>query len=72
MRMPRLAPRLVSLGLLVAALALGGCNEIIPKFELRDDYMGKRFIQPGKVTGEVERDAYGNPVLPKQPDAPRS
>ena len=55
MRMPRPAPRLTALGLLAVAVALGGCNEIIPKFELRDDYMGKRFLQPGKVTGEVER-----------------
>lgn len=72
MRMPRPAPRLTALGLLAVAVALGGCNEIIPKFELRDDYMGKRFLQPGKVTGEVERDAVGNPILPKPPDAPRS
>ena len=54
------------------ALLLGGCSEIIPKIELRDDYMGKRLLQPGKVTGEIERDAYGNAVLPKQPVAPKS
>lgn len=51
-------------------LLLAGCNEIIPRFELRDDYMGKRFIQPSRVPGEVERDAYGNPVLPKDKKAP--
>ena len=59
------------LGLFSAALLLGGCAEIIPKFELRDDYMGKRFLQPSRLPGEIERDAYGNPVLPKQPAAPR-
>lgn len=53
------------------ALVLGGCAEIIPKFELRDDYMGKRLLQPSRVPGEIERDAYGNPVLPKQPAASR-
>ena len=45
---------------------LSGCSEIIPRFELRDDYMGKRFLQPNRVVGEVERDELGNPILPKK------
>lgn len=71
MRPSRLTHRLVALGLLATVVLLGGCNEIIPKFELRDDYMGKRFLQPGKISGEVERDSLGNAILPKQPDGPR-
>lgn len=42
-----------------------GCAEIVPRFELRDDYMFKRFIQPDRVVSEVERDELGNPVLPE-------
>lgn len=47
-------------------LAVGGCAEIIPRFELRDDYMFKRFLQPDRVVGEIRRDEFGNPIL-KQP-----
>lgn len=48
-----------------APLLLGACAEIIPKFELRDDYMFKRFLQPDRVVGEVRRDEQGNPILPE-------
>lgn len=51
--------------LLGAPLLLGACAEIIPKFELRDDYMFKRFLQPNRVVGEVRRDEQGNPILPE-------
>jgi hypothetical protein len=44
-------------------LAVGGCAEIIPRFELRDDYMFKRFLQPDRVVGEIRRDEFGNPIL---------
>jgi hypothetical protein len=27
--------------------------------------MGKRFLQPSRVVGEIERDELGNPILPK-------
>jgi hypothetical protein len=47
-------------------LILGACAEIIPKFELRDDYMFKRFLQPDRVVGEVRRDEQGNPILPEK------
>jgi hypothetical protein len=46
-------------------LVTSSCAEIIPKFELRDDYMFKRFLQPDRVIGEIKRDDFGNPVLPK-------
>jgi hypothetical protein len=59
--------RRLALGLLAALPLLAGCSEIVPRFELRDDYMGKRFLQPGRVPGEIERDAYGNPILPRKP-----
>lgn len=50
---------------LAASLLLfaGGCAEIIPRFELRDDYMFKRFFQPNRVVSEVRHDENGNPIL---------
>jgi hypothetical protein len=45
-------------------LVTSSCAEIIPKFELRDDYMFKRFLQPNLVVGQIRRDELGNPVLP--------
>jgi hypothetical protein len=71
MRPIRQPVRPAMLGLFSVALLLSGCAEFIPKIELRDDYMGKRLLQPSRIPGEIERDAYGNPVLPKQPAAPR-
>jgi hypothetical protein len=51
---------LMAFGLILVA---GGCSEIIPRFELRDDYMFKRFFQPDRVVGEIRRDEFGNPIL---------
>lgn len=65
--LPGPTPRQLALALLAAVPLLAGCNELIPKFELRDDYMGKRWLQPGRVPGEIERDANGNPILPPRP-----
>lgn len=48
----------------IVAAALVGCAEITPRFELRDDYMFKRFLQPDRVVSEVERDELGNPIIP--------
>lgn len=56
---------LIVAGVVCLGPMLSGCSEIIPRFELRDDYMGKRFLQPSRVVGEVERDELGNPILPK-------
>ncbi|NQV81298.1 MAG: hypothetical protein HQ495_12150 [Alphaproteobacteria bacterium] len=44
-------------------LSTGGCSEIIPRFELRDDYMFKRFFQPNRVVSEIRHDENGNPIL---------
>jgi len=52
-------------GVVAFALMLGACSEIVPQFELRDDYMFKRFIQPNRVVGDVERDELGNPIVPE-------
>lgn len=51
-------------------LVTGACAEIIPKIELRDDYMFKRFLQPSRVVSEVKRDELGNPILPKSQQQP--
>jgi hypothetical protein len=37
----------------------------IPTLELRDDYMFKSILQPARSVETVERDANGNPVLPR-------
>lgn len=55
---------------IVMPLVAGACAEIIPKFELRDDYIFKRFLQPSRVVGEVKRDELGNPILPKSQQHP--
>jgi hypothetical protein len=51
-------------------LVTSSCAEIIPRFELRDNYMFKRFLQPNRVVGEIMRDELGNPVLPKSQQQP--
>ncbi|MSO65815.1 MAG: hypothetical protein EXQ85_08485 [Alphaproteobacteria bacterium] len=47
-----------------AAIALAGCAELIPKFELRDDYMFKRYVQPSRISEPPRHDEQGNPILP--------
>lgn len=64
-RLHRAKGRWVIVMVLGAPLLLGACAEIIPKFELRDDYMFKRFLQPNRVVGEIRRDEQGNPILPE-------
>jgi hypothetical protein len=51
-------------------LVTGACAEIIPKIELRDNYMFKRFLQPSRAVSEVKRDEQGNPILPKSQQQP--
>ena len=46
-------------GFLLTFGGLAGCSESI----LRDDYMGKSLLQPVDVSGAVERDDEGNPIL---------
>ncbi|MDC0655211.1 hypothetical protein OAP48_00735 [bacterium] len=55
---------------IMAPLVTGACAEIIPKLELRDDYMFKRFLQPSRAVSEVKRDEFGDPVLPKLKQQP--
>ena len=40
-----------------------GCDEIIPKIELRDNYQGKRLLEPDSYDKEIYRDNLGNPIL---------
>ena len=49
--------------MLLAFFAVVGCAEIIPDVGLRDDYMGKSFLQPGKSPRPVARDESGNAEL---------
>jgi len=46
--------------LLLVALLLAGCSG---GSILRDDYVGKRFLQTNKIQAEHPRDADGNPIL---------
>jgi hypothetical protein len=45
------------------ASLLLGCAALIPT--IRDDYMGKSFLQPHKVPQKIEHDERGNPVTEK-------
>jgi len=49
----------VALALVAVGLTTAGCER--PR--LREDYMGKRLLQPDKMPAEVERDATGDPIL---------
>ena len=40
-----------------------GCDQIIPKIELRDNYQGKRLLEPENFDRHIYRDNLGNPVL---------
>ena len=51
----------IFLGVLLPGLA--ACNEIIPEFKIRDDYLGRSFLQPGKTSEPMEHDDDGNPLL---------
>ena len=64
--MTRLGPRLMRGAILLAFVAMAGCSEILPDFSLRDDYMGKSFLQPDKAPGPVARDETGNPDLERR------
>ena len=59
----RLGPRLMRGAILLACVAVVGCSQMLPDIGLRDDYMGKSFLQPGKVPRPVARDETGDPDL---------
>tara|TARA_B100002052_G_scaffold271400_1_gene272280 strand:+ start:812 stop:988 length:177 start_codon:yes stop_codon:yes gene_type:complete len=40
-----------------------GCDQIIPKIELRDNYQGKRLLEPDSFDNHIYRDNLGNPIL---------
>lgn len=61
--MTRLGPRLTRGAILLACVAVVGCSQMLPGIPLRDDYMGKSFLQPGKVPRPVARDETGDPDL---------
>jgi hypothetical protein len=48
---------------LVLVLATAACDQLTPSFHLRDDYMGKRFLQPHRMPREVARDETGTPLI---------
>ena len=52
--------------IVLLAAALSACQ---PQPLLRDWYVGREVVEPGKYVETVERDALGNPVLPR-PKAP--
>ena len=40
-----------------------GCDQIIPKIELRDNYQGKTLLEPNSYDSFVTRDNLGNPII---------
>ena len=42
---------------------LAGCDQIAPKIKVRDNYWGKEYLQPDRVSTSIKRDINGNPVL---------
>ncbi len=62
----KLGPRLTRPAILLVFVAVGGCAQMLPEIGLRDDYMGKAFVQPGKVPGPVTRDETGDPELERR------
>ncbi len=52
-----------SILLILICFLYSGCEQIIPKIELRDNYQGKRLIEPNSQEGYIYRDNLGNPVL---------
>lgn len=59
----RLGPRLMRGAILLALVAVVGCSQFIPDIGLRDDYMGKSFVQPDKAPKPVPRDERGEADL---------
>ena len=62
----RFIPRLRRGAILLACVVVVGCSELIPDMGLRDDYMGKAFLQPDKVPRPVVRDETGDADLKKR------
>ncbi len=56
---------LLLLSILLAGLSACGGDPL-----LRDDYLGKRLLEPERMPGEVVRDKYGNPVLQSKSQSP--
>lgn len=40
-----------------------GCDQIIPKIELRDNYQGKKLLEPNSYDKKIYRDSLGNPII---------
>jgi hypothetical protein len=55
----------VAFAVVLAAAALAACQ---PRPLLRDWYVGREVLEPDKYVERVERDTWGNPILP--PKAP--
>jgi len=53
-------PVIFSIGLMLFA---AGCSA-----PLRDEYVGSNLIAPNDDSGEVRRDAFGDPILPRSTD----
>ncbi len=62
----KLGPRLTRPVILLVLVAVASCAQMLPEIGLHDDYMGKSFVQPGKVSGPVTRDATGDPELQRR------
>ena len=45
---------------------ISGCDQITPEVQLRDNYLGKKYLQPDRVSTTIKRDNNGNPILNKK------
>ena len=63
-RLPRAAWAIALVTLMMALVGLTACGA---EMKLRDDYMGKRFVQPSQVSRTVDRDERGEPLVPETP-----
>tara|TARA_B100000686_G_C16682975_1_gene913035 strand:+ start:798 stop:986 length:189 start_codon:yes stop_codon:yes gene_type:complete len=50
----------------IFSFLISGCDQITPEVKLRDNYWGKKYLQPDRVSTNIKRDSNGNPILPKQ------
>ena len=55
-------------GILATLLLLGLTACDLPPL-WRDDYSGESWLEPERSVRDVQRDAWGNPILPERKDA---
>lgn len=49
--------------LIIIAIVLITASACAPQDYIRQDYMGKRFLQPDRYPQKIQRDAHGNAII---------